>query len=180
MKRTVLTLFLLLVFFTGAIPAFAQFKRYNNKKYRINFDIPATWVVQRDTTCNCLVCTPRTRPGKADYGPFGGIVFSIEFFNTGLDSALAKTDGYEKNGQTWYASDRGRKHFKTKRLVGHGWYGIYHISMCTIGTVRLGEHTGECENIWISNGKRTFHIDGSGSPLEDSVRTRLLKTVRFD
>src|ERR1700753_439329 len=108
MKRTVLLLCLFCVFAAFAIPSAHSYKRYYNQQHRIGFDIPREFGIKPDTTVeNGLVCVPLTKAGKKMYKDcFEGIIFRLEFFDTGLDSALTQSGFYEKEGINWYTSDK--------------------------------------------------------------------------
>jgi hypothetical protein len=180
-RRLLISIVLTFSFFCVLAQNGIKFKKYTNSTYRFSFDIPSHWAIKYKDSIDGVVCVPLTKAEKELYADcLEGIVFRLTFYKMGLDSALLGPDGnYEKVGRSYYTSDKTRLRFKVKNIKGVNWTGIYHLNMCGIFCKDNGEHTGECENIYFSNGSRTIHIETNGASLDDIVLKRLLRTIRF-
>src|ERR1700758_884278 len=95
----------ILLLFLCAVTCRAQlikFKPYVDPQRRFKIDIPSHWTIKPDTTYG-YICVPTTAKEKVEYQEcFEGVIFSIQFYNTGLDSTLLAGGMYKKDGDTWY------------------------------------------------------------------------------
>jgi hypothetical protein len=125
---------------------------------------------------------PLTASEKEEYKDcFEGIVFRMAFFKSGLDSALAESGMYTKNGNTYSTRDRTGDTVQAKNTTGTSWRGIYHNNACEINCQSTGIHAiaGQCEFLYFSNGQMTVCIETNGRAFDPPVLKRLLASFRF-
>ena len=142
--------------------------------------MPAVWAIKYSIRQHGIICVPVTSKEREIYKDcFEGIVFRMEFFNSGLDSTLAADGGYTKKGNTYYTEDRIQS-VEAKNIKGKNWIGIYHDNVCGIGCSN-GFHAaaGQCEFIYFSNGNTTVLIETNGLAFDDDVLKRLLDSFSF-
>src|SRR5579872_2323069 len=158
------------------------FKRYSNADYRFSFDIPSYWKIINSKVEGGIICVPLTASEKKEYKDcFEGIVFRMEFFKASLDSALAETGMYTRNGNTYSTQDRTSDSVQAKNITGTSWRGIYHKNVCGIGCQSSGFHAiaGQCEFLYFSNGQTTVCIETNGRAFDPLILKRLLSSFRF-
>lgn len=175
---------LVLVFFLE--PVFThgqsvQYKTYSNDNYKFSFNILKTWTIGYSKKQGGYICTPTAKEEKETYKDcFEGIIFRMDFFNYGLDSALGE-QGYSKIGNTYYTTDRVSDSVKAVNISGKTWVGIYHSNVCGIMCKGNGFHAtgGRCEFLYFSNGKATICINTNGLPFKDKILKEIIKSFRF-
>jgi hypothetical protein len=177
--------YLLLIFCASTFfNAFGQknhFKKYTNSVHHFYFLIPENWDIKYNAIDDSWVCTPLSPEEKAAYARcYGGIVFKMDFYFSGLDEALLNIGGpYTKVGGSYYTS--GRYKVKAKNIKGPGWGGIYYNNACGINCSGkdFNAATGECEDIYFSNGKITVLLETNGRSIDKSVLDMLVKSIHF-
>jgi hypothetical protein len=158
------------------------FKKYSNADHRFSLDIPSHWKIINSKEEGGIICVPLTASEKEEYKDcFEGIVFRMEFFKSGLDSALAEAGMYTKKGNTYSTRDRTGDSVQAKNITGTNWRGIYHNNVCEINCQSTGIHAiaGQCEFLYFSNDQMTVCIETNGRAFDPPVLKRLLASFRF-
>jgi len=177
--------FCLIILFFSIRPTSAQttqFRKYVDTIHKFSFDLPSHWAIKYSDIQHGIICIPITSKEKEIYKDcFEGIVFRMEFFNTGLDSTLTADGNYTKLGNNYYTMDRFDS-VEAKNIQGKTWTGIYHNNVCGISCKSNGFHAaaGQCEFMYFSNGNITVLIGTNGRALDDNILKRLLNSFNFN
>ena len=180
--RNSLLLLTIILPFLGTNAQSIAFKRYSNADYRFSFDIPNYWKIVDSKVEGGLVCVPVTASEREEYKDcYEGIVFRMNIFRTGLDSALDAEGIYTKDGDTYITRDRTGDSVRAKNISGTTWRGIYHNNVCEINCESIGVHAlgGHCEFLYFSNGSMTVCIDTDGRAFDEAILKRLLASFRI-
>lgn len=182
MPRLTALISVLFVFLNYSVAAQAiSFKKYVDRSHGFSFDIPTYWTIKYDHLQDGVICIPVIKSQTAIFRDcFEGIVFRMDFFNTGLDSTLSD-QGYSKAGETYYTSDRVNDTVKAENIQGKNWTGIYHNNVCGISCADNGFHAagGECQFLFFSNGSTTVCINTNGRAFDDPVLKRIINSFHF-
>ncbi len=181
-NRLLLVLLTILLSSHGSTAQSIPFKKYRDPDHRFSFDIPSYWKIITSKDEGGVVCVPQTASEKEEYKDcFEGIVFRMEIFRTGLDSALDAEGIYTKDGDTYITRDRTGDSVRAKNISGTTWRGIYHNNVCEINCESIGVHAlgGHCEFLYFSNGSMTVCIDTDGRAFDEAILKRLLASFRI-
>ena len=165
----------------GVLLAQGSYKTYKNNQHRFSFLYPTVWNITPSNDKDFYaICVPSTEKEKEAYDYcFDGIVFYLQFFKSSLDSTLTD-QGYYKTGNDYFTNDKTSDHVKTFKIHGRGWTGIYNKNNCGISCKDGEHHTGECDFLYFSDGKKTVCIQTVGRGFDNSVFDEIKNTFKFD
>lgn len=182
MNRTFLLSLIIALTFQGSNAQSIAFKKYTNQEHQFSFDIPGYWKIINSKEQDGLVCVPLTASEREEYKDcFEGIVFRMEIFTSGLDSALLAEGMYTKKAGGYVTRDRTGDSIQTKNIKGSTWKGIYHDNVCEISCESSGVHAlgGHCEFLYFSSGITTVCIDTNGRAFDPAILKKLLDSFKF-